>query len=199
MTDDPGCGHVFEADGSTFGDPLTATFRCTRCGQERTQAASPRIVAMRREDDADAADLHRASKDLYETLKARDGHGRYRLEGYELMKAVGRWAERWPGDARIVPCDDGDFMSSSILLVEHRTARTYMGTTVVVIPQSSGPPCEIFLDPSDRNALIEALKDIRDGARPAQRAERRRIKDERSVWAAETYVGPEDGQTGRTP
>ena len=90
-------------------------------------------------------------------------------------------------------------MSSSILLVEHRTARTYMGTTVVVIPQSSGPPCEIFLDPSDRNALIEALKDIRDGARPAQRAERRRIKDERSVWAAETYVGPEDGQTGRTP
>jgi len=85
----------------------------------------------------------------------------WKLSGYEMMKAVEKFAKKHP-ETRFISCDDGVNSSSNILLVPHRAGKKYHGTTVVYIPQNQ--PCNpsvLFLYPNHKRALINALKEMK--------------------------------------
>ena len=117
--------------------------------------------------------VHTVWHEFSRRFKTKDGF-KYKKKGYDLMVAVERWQKRHLKDVRIVGVDDSYFASSYLVLVEHKTARQYMGTTVVVVPQCTGEdPLEFFLYPSHRKGLIEALLGIRAAAWPIEKRERR--------------------------
>ena len=81
--------------------------------------------------------------------------------GYDLMKRVERWAKKYPEEVTIVGCDDAYFAGSTIVLIEHRTEKSYMGTSMYYIPQCTGEaPTQLFLYPWHRTNLIAALRKL---------------------------------------
>jgi hypothetical protein len=74
------------------------------------------------------------------------------------MQAVKQWAKR-RHDVHVLGTDDSYFASSSLVLVEHKTERQFMGITVVFIPQCApGPPTEFFLYPCHMEPLYKLLQ-----------------------------------------
>lgn len=103
----------------------------------------------------------------------------------ELGDKVIRWAKKFPKDVKIVGCDDSYFSCSDLVLIEHRTARKYMGTSVVFIPQCSGdPPAQFFLYPGHLDDLINALKTIKKEAALRKRLETADSKANGHWWNA---------------
>ena len=90
-------------------------------------------------------------------LEERD---EFALTGWELMEKVEEWALKWPEDVRITRCDDNMFMSSLIVLIDHKTPTQFMGTTMVTIPQMGSQPQVMFLYPGHREGLREKLREI---------------------------------------
>jgi len=87
-------------------------------------------------------------------------HG-WKYTGYELMTAVEKWAKRWPKDVAICCIDDAHFSSSSIVFIlcwDKQTKKKLFGTSVVVIPQNSGQPCDFFMYPQHRQEMLLALR-----------------------------------------
>ncbi len=81
--------------------------------------------------------------------------------GHPLMQKVRRWAKKHPDDVRIVHCDDAAYSSSIIVLIEHKTARTYHGTTVIFIPQTTEEaPMRMFLYSKNTKELLGVLRQI---------------------------------------
>lgn len=160
-------------------------FRCKKCEEriERKATAGERkfyaTFVMRLENKA--PHTHTVWHDFVKCFKTKDNV--YRWIGYPLMERVEKWAEKYPGDVRVVGIDDSFFSTSDLVLVEHRTDRTYTGTTAVVIPQCSGEaPIEFFLYPRHRTGLLGALLSIARAARPIVKLEREdRVKRNRAV------------------
>lgn len=103
-------------------------------------------------------------KQLYRTWHAFERRfknpdtGEWKLTGYDFMQAVERWAKRRP-DVHVLGTDDSYFATSSLVLVEHKTERQFMGITVVFIPQCApGPPTEFILCPCHAEPLYRLLK-----------------------------------------
>jgi hypothetical protein len=88
---------------------------------------------------------------------------RWKLIGYDLMKAVEPWAKGWPDDVQIVRCDDNIHTSSQLVIIQHRTRdnSVYHGTTIVFIPQNDGDPSVMFLYEHHLNSLADALSNIK--------------------------------------
>ena len=87
------------------------------------------------------------------------GNDDWKYRGYDLMKRVKTWAKKYPDDVTITGCDDAVFAGSDLVLIEHRSDKLYMGTSVVYIPQcTSENPIQFFLYPGHRFALIAALR-----------------------------------------
>ena len=156
--------------------PLTFGFRCDKCGERVERKATPgeRKFHEREVDwTRQKTHVHTVWHEFSRRFKTKDGF-KYRMKGHELMVATEKWAKKHPRDVRVVGVDDSYFASSSLVLVEHKAARQYMGTTVVVIPQCTGEdPLEFFLYPCDREGLIEALLGIRAASRPIEKLERK--------------------------
>ena len=81
----------------------------------------------------------------------------YKLSGYALMKAVGKWAEAWPEDVFSAGVDDSSHMGSDLFFIAHRTATNYFGTTVIYIPQDGNTTTEFFMYPGHREEIMETL------------------------------------------
>lgn len=102
----------------------------------------------------------------------------FKYKGYELMQKVTRWAKKYPADVQIVGVDDNHFCGSDLVLIDSKTRDTYMGTSVVYIPQCSGEdPIQFFLYPSHREALLAALTTIKKAALPVQQTEKRNARE----------------------
>jgi hypothetical protein len=127
--------------------------------------------------------IHTVWYEFVQRFKMKSPESKYRWTAYDLMVRVEKWAKRYPKDVRIVGIDDSYFASSILVLIEHKTARTYMGTTVVVIPQCTGEsPLEFFLYPDHRRGLLGALLGIGAAARPIERRERQdRVAEDRAI------------------
>jgi hypothetical protein len=158
---------------------LTLGFRCERCGESVERKATPgeRKFYAREMDWARGRNIHAVWYEFARRFKTKNGF-KYRSKGHDLMIDVEKWAKRHPKDVRIVGVDDSYFASSFMVLIEHKTTRSYMGTSVVVIPQCTGEdPLEFFLYPSHRKGLMETLRSIYAAAKPIKKLER---KDERA-------------------
>ena len=89
----------------------------------------------------------------------------WKLPNPELMGALERWAKGRP-DVHVLTVDDIYFSSALLVLVEHKTARQFMGVTALFIPQCApGKPTEFFLYPwhaAPLYRLLRAQKSWRD-------------------------------------
>lgn len=151
---------------------LTLGFRCDKCGETVERKATPKERALHEKhvDWSRGPNIHKVWHEFQRRFKKDD---KYSFIGYDLMLRVEKWAKKYPREVRCLYIDDSYFCNSSLVLVEHRHARAYMGTTAVVIPQCTGEsPMEFFLYPGDRNALIAALTAVRAAARPIVKKER---------------------------
>jgi len=128
-------------------------------------------------------DIHAVAREF--DRKFRDYTGKiastWKKTGYALMYAVERWAKKYPEDVRLVSCDDSYFTGSRLVLIEHRAKRSYMGTTLISIPQLSDNPCEMFLYPHSVEALGKAMRDIRRQATPLEKQEAEDVAEESRV------------------
>ncbi len=82
----------------------------------------------------------------------------WRYSGYEFIHRVDAWSKRYPNDVRTVRVDDAVYSSSRLVLINHRASDRVHGTTVVIIPQNSGPACEFFLYPDHLKVLLATLR-----------------------------------------
>jgi len=85
--------------------------------------------------------------------------GDFPKQGYELLKPLSEWAKRKKGVIDI-HTDDAWFSGSSVYLIPHEDKYDYMGTTMLSVPQHSGPPAEMFLYPYHAEELLKALKKV---------------------------------------
>ncbi len=103
--------------------------------------------------------------------------------GYALMTRVDKWAERFPKDVQVLSCDDHAHAGSSLVIIEHKAPRRYMGTTVVFIPQCTGEnPICFFLYPEHRKAFVKALQSLDGPMRKSQRAQNDDRRREEEAW-----------------
>jgi len=152
---------------------LTFGFRCDRCGEDVERKATPgeRKFFSRKLEWPRKLPIHKVWHEFSRRFK--DGQDSYRYVGFDLMVRAERWAKKHPKDVRVVGIDDSYFASSLLVLVEHKTTRSYMGTTVVVIPQCTGEkPLEFFLYPGHRSALLDALTGVAAASRTPKRLQR---------------------------
>lgn len=100
-------------------------------------------------------------KRKYQTY--RDG---WKYTGYKLMRAVRKFAEKYPKNVEVLSIDDSAHASSDMVFIHH--IRKYgkdkgknWGTTVVVITQCDGqPPCEFFMYPGHQKQILKSLQNI---------------------------------------
>lgn len=142
---------------SSIGKNLTLNFRC-KCGDERSRPATKLEQLIDRKEWKTTTDIHRVWHAFQKKFMTEGGFN-FKTEGYALMVAVEQWAKRYPNDVQVTGCDDSYHSGSDLVLIEHKTENSYMGTTVVVIPQN-GSPCEFFLYPGHRKDLQHALQVI---------------------------------------
>lgn len=135
------------------------SFTCS-CGQLVTRLMTrPEISLFQRIDQEShvrTMAMHKVSHEYQRSFRKADS---WRWEGYELMKRFEKFAKKWPS-VTICRCDDAFHSSSNIVLIPHELPDYYWGTTVIVIPQNSGPPCQFFLYDTHTSGLAEALGQI---------------------------------------
>lgn len=64
-----------------------------------------------------------------------------RIVGYEVMRKIERWVERYCPEIKIIGCDDSVYAGSIILLIPH----PQHGITVMFIPQCTSVQNQFFL------------------------------------------------------
>lgn len=85
----------------------------------------------------------------------------FKFIGYKLMIEAEKFAKLYPDYVQVVRCDDDWHAGSSLIIIQHKNKKDYMGTTIQYIPQCTGEqPIRFFLYDSHRTSLIKALKNI---------------------------------------
>lgn len=158
------------------------TFKCTTCGDQKSRpitAKERKVTGMDELFDRKLS-IHRVWHAF--SKKFMKG-GSFKLKGYDLMKAVEKWAKKYPRDVRTVGIDDGDFCNSDLVLVDHKTKDQYMGVTAVVIPQCTGEdPLCFFMYPSHQAGLLKALVALEKAAKPVKKRQSQREKARRKEF-----------------
>lgn len=101
----------------------------------------------------------------------------WKWSGYDLIRRLEKWADKYPKDVRTVTVDDDHFASSVLFLVEHQSDDQYMGTSVLYVAQCSGdPPAVFFMYPGHRRSLLAALEAINVASAPIEARQRAAMK-----------------------
>ena len=99
----------------------------------------------------------------------------------ETLDKVYEWAKKHPNDVYFAQCDDSSFMSSDIILVDHKTKDNYMGITAVVVPQCQDPVVTVFFYPGHiamlKTIIDRKILEARKLSRIAEKKERLRWKE----------------------
>lgn len=157
----PHCGE--KAAVQVMASLKERTLRCQQCSKEHkrphTKESKERFESLWKRKTP-GQDIHRVWHNFWRKFKKDDST--YKLEGYELMCAVEKWAKKFPTHVTITRCDDKAYTSSALALIQHRATAShrYHGTTVVFIPQSQGSPCEFFLYKGHAEQLVKGLQGI---------------------------------------
>ena len=112
-------------------------------------------------------DINSIHKVYHRFLKLfkNDKDDTWRYYGYEFMTRVERWAKYYPDDVHIVKCDDEGHSTSYIVLIEHKSDKSWFGITLVNIPQNFGLPVSMFFYDHSTDDMIRILKSIRSKTR----------------------------------
>lgn len=165
--------HKWHFSSSRGVDPMEIGFRCENCKTEYLRKATKKeqkilernhfyLGSPKRKDD-----IHYVIHDFQRKF------GKWNLTGYEFMVAVEKWAKKFPNDVQIIGCDDDSFMSSNLVLIEHKSEKAFMGTTVVYIPQNNGPVQQFFLYPGHLENFLDVLTIIKKKTTIMKRIERK--------------------------
>lgn len=173
--------HQWEIRSYSGVNPPFIWERCvvSDCDRERRRKTkgreARRIMQYIRIRDREVAAKHRIWYDFCRTFldEKREGSP-WKYRGYALMKKIERWARRYPDFVRITHTDDSQHMNSLLCLIEHRTARTWMGLTVISVPQNGEEPGQFFLYPEDQDELMLALISLM--------GKRQKIKERERAW-----------------
>lgn len=170
------------------GRTLEFTFSCEKCPSRETRKATPAERAFHKAhmEPRLGVDIHKVYYDFLKRFSNKEKRSYtignktysgyeykgYRWTGCDLMGRVEEWAEKYPNDVRVVGVDDDSYSSSCLVLIEHKTDREYMGTTVVYIPQCTGEnPIRFFLYGHHRQHLATTLQQISKAAKPVEKQE----------------------------
>lgn len=138
---------------------LTATFVC-KCGMNViinfTKDENQVIRRLLKEELRASVGVHRVWYSFIRNFKIK-GKEQFKFTGYELITKVEKWAKNHKNDVILCACDDSHFMDSLLCLVDHKTKNSYMGTTMVYIPQNGIGTSEAFLYPGHAKGLIAGL------------------------------------------
>lgn len=91
-----------------------------------------------------------------------------KMVGYKAMCRVERYSND-KEDILITHCDDNSHMGSRIALITHECEDDFMGTTMILIPQSKQEINQAFLYPSAVDGLIEKLKEVQKRAKEKEK------------------------------
>jgi len=132
--------------------------KCSKCESDTQRNMTDEEVEHYREKQKkqlkEIDDLHKLWHKFSRQFKIDDN--KWKLGGWKFIKAAEKFTEKNP-EVVITRCDDACFTGSVLVLIPHATEKRIMGITVVVIPQNSGYPTEIFLYPHHTKDLISAL------------------------------------------
>lgn len=84
----------------------------------------------------------------------------WKYRGYKFMQKARNYVARNPKDIYMCQIDDALNSSSEIVFIAHRSRKVFHGTTVIVIPQNSGPPCEYFMYPCNVRDVLSVMKKL---------------------------------------
>lgn len=173
--------HCWKIHGYSGRNPLYVLERCAdrACNGDRRRkvkgAEARRITKYIRMQYREAMALGRVFHDFCRNFldSGREGSP-WKYRGATLMERIERWALKYPDFVRITQTDDSYHMNSLLCIIEHRTARSWMGLTVISVPQNGEEPGQFFLYPEDQDALMNALTALME--------KRHKIKAPGSVW-----------------
>lgn len=166
------------------------TFRCN-CGVERSRKMTAE-EKRRFMTEMFPKSSNSVSRVYLSFVKAfmKEEEWEWKWIGYDLMKRVEKWAKKYPSEVHIVGVDDDVFASSVLVLIEARTHDSYMGTSVIYIPQCTGEkPIRFFLYPCHRAGLITALKEIAKEEVPRRKREKVVERERTKWWNSRVKVG----------
>ena len=150
------CLHSFEQWGTTGLDEGTRILElCQYCGEERERPAEPgeRMSS----EEFMSAKIHKVCHAFEEHMGGGDILA-LEVQGYDAMERAEEFAKKYPEDIQVVGVDDATFSSSVLVLINHRTDKEFMGTSVYYIPQNGGTGAEFFLYRGHRKELLSALR-----------------------------------------
>ena len=147
-----------------LGLKMVVSERCS-CGATRDRPATKVEKAISKSWFSESKGVHalwRRYQRLFKDCESSAIPTPYKYYGYDLMCRISRWAKRYPDDVRVCSIDDSVYAGSMLVFVEHRTKKSYHGTTVIVIPQCTGEqPLEFFMYADHLTGVMKAIKDIR--------------------------------------
>lgn len=134
-----------------------------RCGELRERSATRQERAAHARMWHESKSMHRLYHAFIDKFQVRlkGKPDAWRWSGYAMSERVYDWA-RHRKQVRIVGCDDSVFAGSDLVFIPHALKDSYMGTSVIYIPQCTDEqPIEFFLYPSHHEALLRVLKAIK--------------------------------------
>ena len=148
-------------------------FRCVNCTDTKQRDMTEKEIVkhreQQREEEAHASQVHTL---WHLFVKRFQADGKWKYQGYELMKRVRKFAAAHP-EIIITGCDDNHFCSSDIVFVPHEADGKWMGATMMIISQHGNPPVDIFLYPGHAQGLVDSLFQLHKGKK-IERYQRRR-------------------------
>lgn len=137
---------------SVSGNTLTFVCNVPGCSSSKSRRGTEEELRLVDQFPSDSINWHWS----HLMKEIRNGDGTWNARGVELAMMVERFKREYPSHVRIVRCDDELHQTSHLVLVEHKTRESYMGTSVLLIPQT-GDPVTFFLYPRRRRDLMAAL------------------------------------------
>lgn len=90
-----------------------------------------------------------------------------KMVGYQAMCRVARYSKDKDG-IFITGCDDNSHMGSDIVLITHECEDNFMGTTMILMPQSKQEINQVFLYPEHVDGLIKILEEIKERSKKSK-------------------------------
>lgn len=115
------------------------------------------FLSFQKKDKTRAKDTKNLHKIFHSFLsEILDDDKKFKEEGLFRFKDVEDFAEKMK-DVKLTYCDDDFFTTSELLWVPHVSGNTFMGVSLIFIPQvTADKPTTIFLYPNHLKQLIHA-------------------------------------------
>jgi len=137
--------------------------RCSKCNhvvdRDMTSAEVKKYAKKDRDMHKECVRLHKVWHKFRKEFFDEKAY-KWKYTGYDLMCKVEAYARRNKSIV-ITRCDDAMHMGADLVLIPHRNAEGYWGTTVMYISQADIQPTEFFLYPNYETGLCKGLTEAK--------------------------------------